>query len=272
MAGDLSTLDSVILGIVEGITEYLPVSSTGHLVVVQRWLGLGDSAGRDAADTYAIAIQIGAILAVLLLYRQRVGSMLRGIAGRDPDGRHVLGLLVASFIPAAALGAAFGDAIKDELFSPGPVVAAWIVGGVFLLAWKPRAGNASIAEMTTSNAAIIGFAQALALWPGVSRSLVTIAAALLVGLSMSAALEYSFLLGLATLSAATVFDLAKNGDQLINDYGVARPLLGVVIAFVTAAAAVKWLVGYLGRKPLSRFGWYRIAVAGVTLTLWSTLS
>ena len=272
MAGDLSTLDSVILGIVEGITEYLPVSSTGHLVVVQRWLGLGDPAGRDAADTYAIAIQIGAILAVLLLYRRRVGSMLRGVAGRDPDGRRVLGLLVTSFIPAAALGAAFGDAIKDELFSPGPVVVAWLVGGVFLLVWKPREGNASLVEMTTTNAAVIGFAQALALWPGVSRSLVTIAAALLVGLSLSAALEYSFLLGLATLSAATVFDLAKNGDQLVNDYGLARPLLGVVVAFVTAAAAVKWLVGYLGRKPLSRFGWYRIAVAGVTLALWSTLS
>lgn len=272
MAGDLSTFDSVVLGIVEGITEYLPVSSTGHLVVVQRWLGLGDAAGRDAADTYAIAIQIGAILAVLLLYRQRIASMLRGAVGRDPDGRRVLGLLVTSFIPAAALGAAFGDAIKDELFSPGPVVIAWIIGGVFLLLWKPRTGDATLVDMTTTNAAIVGFAQALALWPGVSRSLVTIAAALFVGLSLSAALEYSFLLGLATLSAATVFDLAKNGDQLVNDYGVARPLLGVVVAFVTAAAAVKWLVGYLGRKPLSRFGWYRIAVAAVTLALWSTLS
>ncbi|MFM8387754.1 MAG: undecaprenyl-diphosphate phosphatase, partial [Actinomycetota bacterium] len=111
MSGSLSTLDSVILGIVEGITEYLPVSSTGHLVVVQRWLGLGDSAGRDAADTYAIAIQIGAILAVVLLYRARVASMLKGIAGRDAEGKRVLGLLVMSFVPAAAVGAAFGDAI-----------------------------------------------------------------------------------------------------------------------------------------------------------------
>lgn len=272
MSGGLSTLDSVILGIVEGITEYLPVSSTGHLVVVQRWLGLGDSAGRDAADTYAIAIQIGAILAVLLLYRHRVGSMLRGIVGRDDDGRRVLGLLVTSFIPAAALGAAFGDAIKDQLFSPGPVVVAWLVGGVFLLLWKPQTGSVPLVAMTTKNAAIIGFAQALALWPGVSRSLVTIAAALFVGLTLSAALEYSFLLGLATLSAATVFDLAKNGDQLMNDYGVARPALGIVIAFITAAAAVRWLVGYLERRPLSNFGWYRIAAAGITLALWSTLS
>lgn len=272
MSGGLSTLDSIILGVVEGITEYLPVSSTGHLVIVQRWLGLGDAAGRQAADTYAIAIQIGAILAVLLLYRDRVASMLRGILGRDAEGRRVLGLLVASFIPAAAIGAAFGDTIKDELFSPGPVVIAWIVGGIFLLAWKPRSGVVSLVELTTSKAVIIGAAQVLALWPGVSRSLVTIAAALLVGLTLSAALEYSFLLGLATLSAATVFDLAKNGDSLVNDYGLARPLLGVLVAFVTAAAAVKWLVAYLAEKPLSRFGWYRLGAAAITLVLWSTLS
>ena len=272
MPGSLSTLDAVILGIVEGITEYLPVSSTGHLVVVQRWLGLGDAAGRDAADTFAIAIQIGAILAVVLLYRARIVSMLNGIAGRDPEGRRVLGLLVTSFLPAAALGAAFGDAIKDELFSPGPVVTAWVVGGVFLLVWKPRRDGTTLGQLSTRGAIVIGFAQALALWPGVSRSLVTIAAAVLVGLSLSAALEYSFLLGLATLSAATVFDLAKNGGQLVDDYGVVRPLLGVVIAFVTAAAAVRWLVGYLNERPLSHFGWYRLVAAGVTLVLWSTLS
>lgn len=272
MSGSLSTLDAVILGIVEGITEYLPVSSTGHLVVVQRWLGLGDAAGRDAADTFAIAIQIGAILAVVLLYRSRVTSMFKGIIGRDDEGRRVLGLLVTSFVPAAAIGAAFGDAIKDELFSPGPVVAAWIVGGLFLLFWKPQRDGAALSGLMTGHAVIIGCAQALALWPGVSRSLVTIAAAVMVGLSLSAALEYSFLLGLATLSAATVFDLAKNGGQLLDDYGAARPLLGVAIAFITAAVAVRWLVRYLAERPLSHFGWYRIVAAGLTLALWSTLS
>jgi len=271
LSGTLSTLDSIILGVVEGITEYLPVSSTGHLVVVQRWLGLGDSAGRDAADTFAIAIQVGAILAVLILYRRRVTSMLNGVIGRDAEGRRLLGLLVASFIPAAALGAAFGDAIKDELFSPGPVVIAWIVGGLFLLLWKPRTEGVGPTSLTVRNAVIIGVAQALALWPGVSRSLVTIAAAVLVGLSLSAALEYSFLLGLATLSAATVFDLAKNGRELFDAYGIGRPLLGVAIAFVTAAVSVRWLVGYLARRPLSHFGWYRLAIAALTLALWSTL-
>ena len=272
MSNPLSTLDSLILGVVEGVTEYLPVSSTGHLVVVQRWLGLGDSVGRDAADTYAIAIQIGAIFAVVLLYWSRLVSMLKGVAGRDADGRRVLGCLVLSFLPAAVVGAAFGDSIKDKLFSPGPVVAAWAVGGIFLLAWKPRAGNLGLSDVGARGALIIGVAQTLALWPGVSRSLVTIAAALIVGCSMSAALEYSFLLGLATLSAATVLDLSKHGDVLVNDYGVARPLLGVVVAFVTPAASVKWLVSYLSKHPLSRFGWYRLAAAVITLALWSTLS
>lgn len=272
MANPLSTLDSLILGVVEGVTEYLPVSSTGHLVVVQRWLGLGDNVGRDAADTYAIAIQVGAIFAVVLLYWSRLVSMLRGVIGRDPDGRRTLGFLVVSFVPAALVGGAFGDAIKDELFSPGPVVAAWIVGGIFLLLWKPRSGTLGIADVGMRGALIIGIAQTLALWPGVSRSLVTIAAALMVGCSMSSALEYSFLLGLATLSAATVLDLSKHGDVLVNDYGIGRPLLGVAIAFVTAAASVRWLVTYLSRHPLSRFGWYRLGVAALTLGLWSTLS
>ncbi|MBM3729479.1 MAG: undecaprenyl-diphosphate phosphatase [Actinobacteria bacterium] len=272
MSGSLSTLDSVILGVVEGITEYLPVSSTGHLLVVQRWLGLGDSVGRDAADTYAIAIQIGAILAVFLVYRARIASMIKGVAGRDDEGRRVLGLLVTSFVPAAVVGAVFGDVIKDELFSPGPVVIAWVVGGVFLILWKPRRDGASLSQLTMAHAVIIGCAQTLALWPGVSRSLVTITAAAMVGLSLSAALEYSFLLGLATLSAATVFDLAKNGGQLLDDFGLARPLLGGATAFVTAMLAVRWLVAYLAERPLAHFGWYRLVAAAVTLALWPTLS
>lgn len=272
MSADLSALDAIILGVVEGVTEYLPVSSTGHLVVTQRWLGLGDQAGRSAADTFAISIQIGAILAVLLLYRGRVWSMMKGAVGRDADGRRILGFLVASFIPAAAIGASLGDRIKEELFSPGPVVIAWIVGGIFLLVWKPRHDGFALGDLSLTKAGIIGIAQVLALWPGVSRSLVTIAAALFVGLALSAALEYSFLLGLATLSAATVFDLARNGDQLVNDYGTARPILGVIVAFVTAAVAVKWLVGYLATKPLSHFGWYRLVIAAVILVLWPTLS
>ena len=267
----LSVLDALILGVVEGITEYLPVSSTGHLLVVQRLLGLGQGADKVAADTYVVAIQVGAILAVVALYRERIASMAKGVVGRDRDGLHVFTMLAASFLPAAIIGVSFGGTIKDRLFTPGPVVVAWVVGGLFLLWWKPRAGSIGIERVTLRSALLIGLAQSIALWPGVSRSLVTIVAALLVGCTMAAALEYSFLLGLATLTAATVLDLAKDGDVLFDSYGTLRPFIGVVAAFVTALIAVRWLVTYLSRHPLSIFGWYRLVAAGVTLALWSSL-
>ena len=263
----LSILDAIVLGVVEGITEFLPISSTGHLLVTQHLLGLGDEAGKVAADTYAIAIQLGAILAVVALYRARIMSMAQGIVGKDAEGRSILTLLACAFLPAAVIGVAFGDSIKDKLFTPWAIVAAWAVGGAFLLWWKPVHGTRNIADITMKNAFIVGVAQALAMWPGVSRSLITIVAALLVGCSMAAALEFSFLLGLATLAAATALDLAKNGDELVNAYGWGTPILGAVVAFMTAIIAVKWLVRYLSTRPLARFGWYRLAAAGVTAVL-----
>ena len=263
----LSVLDAVVLGVVEGITEFLPISSTGHLLVTQHLLGLGDEAGKVAADTYAIAIQLGAILAVVALYRMRIASMAKGVIGKDVEGRSILMLLVCAFLPAAVIGLAFGDSIKDKLFAPWAIVVAWAAGGVFLLWWKPAHGARNISDITVKNALIIGVAQALAMWPGVSRSLITIVAALLVGCSMAAALEFSFLLGFATLTAATALDLAKNGDELVNAYGWGTPILGAVVAFVTAIIAVKWLVSYLSARPLARFGWYRLAAAAVTAVL-----
>ena len=265
--GPLTPLKAIILGAVEGITEYLPISSTGHLLVVQRMLDLGTGTGKAAADTYAIAIQIGAILAVVGLYRGRITQLLNGAIGRDCGGRQLLARLIVAFIPAAATGLVFGDTIKEHLFGPWPIVAAWAVGGVFLLWWRPRRGETALELLTTRSAAIVGCAQILALWPGVSRSLVTITAALAIGLSMSAAVEFSFLLGLATLSAATVLDLAKDGDTLLSDYGWQTPLLGVIVAFVTATLAVRWMVGYLRSKPLTAFGWYRLLAAAVTVVL-----
>jgi len=265
--GPLTPLKAIILGGVEGFTEYLPVSSTGHLLVVQRLLDLGDGDGKLAADTYAIAIQIGAILAVVVLYWRRLGQLASGAVGRDTDGRRLLTRLLIAFVPAAAVGVIAGDTIKDHLFGPWPVVVAWLVGGVFLVWWDPRPGDVGLTSFTARHAAIIGAAQILALWPGVSRSLVTIAAALAIGASMSAAVEFSFLLGLATLSAATLFDLAKDGGMLLDAYGWRTPLLGAVVAFVTAVIAVRWLVSFLRTRPLSIFGWYRIGIAVATIAL-----
>jgi len=265
--GPLTPLKAIALGAVEGFTEYLPVSSTGHLLVVQRLLDLGEGDGKLAADTYAIAIQIGAILAVVVLYWRRLGQLASGVVGRDADGRRLLIRLLIAFVPAAAVGVIAGDTIKDQLFGPWPVVAAWFAGGVFLVWWDPRPGEVGLTSFTVRHAAIIGAAQILALWPGVSRSLVTIAAALAIGASMAAAVEFSFLLGLATLSAATLYDLAKDGGTLLDDYGWRTPLLGGIVAFITAVLAVRWLVSFLRTRPLSIFGWYRIGIAATTAVL-----
>lgn len=270
IASLLSFPEAILLGIVEGITEFLPISSTGHLLVVSDLIGFGQGEAADAADTYAIAIQFGAILAVLGLYRSRVWSMVRGVTGHDHEGRHVLIALSAAFVPAAVAGFVFGDAIKDQLFGPVPVTIAWALGGVALLIWVPRGGSLALHQLSVRNALIIGVAQSIALWPGVSRSLVTLVAGLALGLSIAAALEFSFLLGLITLSAATMFDVARNGNELLDTFGVARPLVGLVVACITAVVAVRWMVGYLSSRSLAIFGWYRLTVAAIATVLMAT--
>jgi undecaprenyl-diphosphatase len=267
ISGLLTVPEAILLGVVEGITEFLPISSTGHLLVVQQLLGFDTADAESAADTYAIAIQFGAILAIAFLYRSRLSQMALGLVSRSDEGQVVLSRLLAAFIPAAILGAVFGDVIKEKLFGPIPVVIAWAVGGVFLLLWKPRVGQQTLTQLTVRSALIIGCAQAVALWPGVSRSLITLVAALMIGLSMAAALEFSFLLGLATLSAASLYSLLRDGDELFDQFGVLAPAVGLVMAFVTAIIAVKWLVGYLATHDLRIFGWYRLAIAAVGTVL-----
>ena len=212
----MTVAQAMILGVVEGLTEYLPVSSTGHLLLAERLMGIGDSQSasaeeqqrtKDATDAYTICIQAGAIIAVLGLYFRRVRQMLRGLVGRDPAGNRLLVNVVAGFVPAAVIGLLFNKIIKAYLFGLWPVVAAWFVGGVAILAvsWHKRNHRGpvheglSLEELTWRMALIIGFAQCIAMWPGVSRSLVTIVGGLMVGLSLSAAVEYSFLLGVVTL-------------------------------------------------------------------------
>lgn len=267
-SGPLTAPKAILLGAVEGVTEFLPISSTGHLLITERLLDLGSGKGKAAADTFAIAIQIGAILAVVALYWQRIVQLFAGLVGRDADGRTLLVRLCVAFVPAALVGVAFEDTIKSHLFGSWPVIAAWAVGGVFLLWWKPKHGTLAITDITARSALIIGCAQILALWPGVSRSLVTLVAALGVGCAIGSALEFSFLLGLATLSAASLLDLAKDGGTLVDEFGWQTPLLGILVAFVTAAIAVYWLVGFLRTRPLAVFGWYRIGIAlGATILL-----
>jgi undecaprenyl-diphosphatase len=272
----LSLLDALILGVVEGVTEYLPVSSTGHLLVTQQALGIyGNADLETAADAYAICIQFGAIMAVLVLYWGRFVQILRGIIGRDPLGRRLAWALLASFIPAAVLGVLGEQYIKEYLFAIWPIVIAWIVGGIVILVvahYDTRSGRRSsegtpMEGLTAKRALVIGLLQCVAMWPGVSRSLATILGGRLVGLSTAAAVEYSFLLGLITLTAATVYSTIKDGAVIVETLGIVAPIVGVIAAFVSAALAVKWMVGYLNRHSLAVFGWYRIGIGIVVAAL-----
>ena len=274
-AGDvlLSIPEAILLGIVEGLTEFLPISSTGHLTVTQDLLGLTDTeAAKEAADAYAIAIQAGAIVAVLGLYRRRVANALLSLGGRgaDPEaGRRLALALLLGFLPAAVLGLALGDSIKEHLFGPWPVIGAWVVGGVVILLWpriSPHAGR-PLDVITARDAIVIGAVQMLALWPGVSRSLVVILAAVAVGLTLAAAVEFAFLLGLVTLGAATVYESLDKGGVIIDQFGLGASLAGFAAAFVSAAAAVVWMVAYVQEKGIRIFGWYRLAVAAVVAVL-----
>ena len=272
----LSVGRAVVLGLVEGLTEYLPISSTGHLIVTSRILGLPDS-GRagDALKSYEIAIQGGAILAVLLLYRHRFGTMIDGLRNRSTEGRQLLVALIAAFIPAAVLGLIGEKVIKDYLFGVPPVIGAWAVGGVLILVLVAkgvidRPGGRPLEALTPRDALVIGFAQVIAMWPGTSRSMVTIVAALLLGYSIVAAVEFSFLLGVVTLGAATAYSVVKDGKLMVDTFGLLTPLIGFVVAFFAAWISVRWMVNYLQRHTLAIFGWYRLAVAALALILLAT--
>jgi undecaprenyl-diphosphatase len=274
-ANELTVAKAVILGLVEGVTEYLPVSSTGHLLVTNRILDLGRTErSEQAIKDYTIVIQAGAILAVLGMFWKRVRQLLDGFVGRNAEGRRLLVNLVLAFLPAVVLALLFDDAIESRLLETGPVIAAWLVGGVAILFLARRFGDAAkgaaLDALQPRQALLIGLAQAVAMWPGTSRSLVTIVAGLLVGLSVGAAVEFSFLLGLATLTAATGYVLLTDGAALFDTFGVVNPLIGMAAALVAAVVAVKWMVGYLQRRSLAVFGWYRIGVGLATLTLVGT--
>ncbi|HTO72064.1 MAG TPA: undecaprenyl-diphosphate phosphatase [Myxococcota bacterium] len=263
----LESWQAVVLGLVEGVTEYLPVSSTGHLILAESLLGVRTPDAKEGLDAFTIVIQGGAILAVLGLYWQHVLAMLRGVLGRDPVGLRLLVNLGVAFLPAAVVGLALDHWIERNLFHPLPVLGALAGGGVFMIALHrlrgriPGAESRGIESIDLSTAAWIGAMQCLALWPGMSRSMVVIAGGLLAGLRPRDAAEFSFLLGLPTLGAATAWKLFKEREAVAT-LGVAPVLLGIAVATVSAALAVRWLVGFLNRRGLEPFGWYRLALTG----------
>lgn len=271
--------EAIILGIVEGVTEYLPVSSTGHLILTQRMMQIPET---EASNAYAICIQSGAILAVLGLYWRRMVQMLRGTSGKlgvgsgDEEGLQLAINIIVAFIPAAVVGLLFDDWIEEVLFSLWFTVIAWCAGGVAILFVAIRRRQQTrddvgqlIESLTWRGALAIGLIQCIAMWPGTSRSLVTIVGGILVGLSLSAAVEFSFLLGVVTLLAATIYKMKDAGPIMLETYGWTSMIMGSIAAWISAVVAVKWMVGYLKRNGMELFGYYRIGLSGfVAWMLW----
>jgi len=266
---------AAVLGLVEGVTEYLPVSSTGHLILASALLGLDSPEQAHALAAFEIAIQGGAILAVLGLYRARVAQMLRGLVGRDAQGRRLLLNLLVAFLPAALTGPLLDDTIERHLFHAGPVLLALVAGGAWMI-WLDRRGprgDAGLEGLDARRALAIGLFQCAAMWPGTSRSMMTIAGGMILGLRARDAAEFSFLLGVPTLGGACAFKLAQNlldaaqggPPHLFAELGAGPVAIGFAVAALSAALAVRWLVGFLNRRGLAPFGWYRIALAAVLL-------
>jgi undecaprenyl-diphosphatase len=263
----LQLAKAFVLGVVEGLTEFLPVSSTGHLILAGDLLNFRG----DKAKVFEVVIQSGAMLAVVWEYRKRLlGVATRGLS--DPAARRFLANLAVAFLPAAVLGLAFGKLIKAHLFRPVPVAIAF-VAGAFVILWaeartaQPRI--TSVDEMTTMDALKVGCAQCVALVPGTSRAGATIIGGMLFGLSRRAATEFSFFLAIPTLFAAGAYDLFKNRALLdVRD----APIFGIgsAAAFVSAFLCVRWLLRYISTHDMTAFAWYRIVFGMVVLaTAWS---
>jgi undecaprenyl-diphosphatase len=259
-------LVAAILGLVEGLTEFLPVSSTGHLIVAGSLLNFTG----ERAKLFEIVIQAGAIVAVCWEYRARLFAVARGLPRERAAQRFVLNLLIA-FLPAALLGLAFAGAIKARLFAPVPVAAAFIAGALVIL-WAERRQRArpdsvrirSVDELSWTDALKIGCAQAFALIPGTSRSGATIIGGMLFGLSRQAATEFSFFLAIPTLFAATGYDLVKN-RHLLSTGDLSMIAVGFAVAFVSAFFTIRALLRYVAHHDFVPFAWYRIAFGLVIL-------
>lgn len=271
----ISAFQAFILGIVEGITEYLPISSTGHLTLASQLLGLRNSGLTEdqlaAIEAYEIIIQSGAILAVVFLYKDAILDLIKGIFGKSVAGRKLFVNICLAALPALVVGYALHKVIEKHLHFPGPVLAALAIGGVIMILWERFAHkqeaegkeNLRLEDLSPQKALSIGCLQCLALWPGTSRSMVTILGGMLVGLKRPIAAEFSFLVGLPVLLAATAYKGMKDGPILVQHVGWVSILVGLVTSTVFAIIAVKWLISFLNRHGLAPFGWYRLILAVV---------
>ncbi|MDI1337861.1 MAG: undecaprenyl-diphosphate phosphatase [Lacunisphaera sp.] len=296
---ELSAGDAVVLGVVEGVTEFLPISSTGHLIIANQWLGLESDkqlTGKDdqplwhkpptkekpegvpltlklAADTYTVVIQVGAIMAVVTLYWRQILLMLIGLMGRSSPGFRLLRNVMLAFFPVAIVGLLLHDLIDKYFFSIWVVAAAQVAGaGLMLWAERWRRMNSGIgfsknepSDLTVAKALGIGFSQCVALIPGTSRSMMTIVPGYLAGLSPAKAAEFSFLVGLPVLGGAAVYKGFRSGPAMIEVFGWSSVLLGSLVAAVTALAAVKFLVHFISRHGLAGFAYYRLGLAVVLI-------
>jgi undecaprenyl-diphosphatase len=260
---------AVLLGIVEGLTEYLPVSSTGHLILAGHWLGLADD--DPATSSFEIVVQLGAILAVVAHYRVLLGERLRGLFTGDPASRKLLVAIAVAFAPAALAGLLLRKTIKAHLFGPLPVAAALAIGGVVMIvverirARRGLKGEEGLDKVTAGRALAIGLGQCVSLCPGASRSMCTIVSGQLAGLSTGTAAEFSFLLALPTLGAATIYEGFKARHELLSGGGAATLAAGMVVSFFVAWAVIASFLRYLRARGLEPFGWYRVVLGLVVL-------
>lgn len=265
----MGLLLALLLGVVEGLTEYLPVSSTGHLVLVSHFLGEQG----EAAQSFDIVVQLGAILAVVVHYRRLLAERARGLVSGDPRARSLLVALILGFAPTAVAGLLLRKTIKRLLFGPGPVAAALVAGGTVMIvveqvrARRAVVGEAGLEHVTPKRALVVGLGQCFSLWPGASRSMCTIVAGQLTGLSTATAAEFSFLLGLPTLGAATVYEAVKARHVLFGAAMGPALAVGLVTSFFVAWGVIAAFLRYLQRRGLSPFGVYRIVLGLVVLAV-----
>ncbi len=260
----LLIIKAIIMGIVEGLTEFLPISSTGHLIVVGRLLNFPEA----ISGTFEIFIQLGAILAVIVFFfRDLIGLLRRAV--RETSARRLLLNVAIAFVPAAAVGFLFNRMIEERLFNPITVALAMIFGGIIMLLveWRPRMPKTTDIEQTSTTQALgVGIAQIAALWPGMSRSASTLIGGMLMGMDRPTALRFSFYLSIPTITIASLFALVSDPGSVTGEY-VLVFAVGFIVSFLVALLVIKFFLGYVAQHDLKPFAWYRIAVGVVLIAL-----